>query len=362
MNLIPPIKSIARKEIHLDYIDGLRGIAILLVLIQHTVLSLPGRPTSSLVFELMDNGFIGVPLFFVISSFTLYRSCWFQDQKSFSWGKFYLRRFFRIMPLWWISVVLYSIARSVEPSLIPLNLFFIFGFIPDESIRIIGPGWSLFVEEIFYLSLPLLFVFIKSRKASLVGFIGAVIISYLYSKNLHLIYEPEVLKTFTPIINPLLHLPSFFLGFVLFHFMNKKSWERFHWSMYLLDLIAIISYCTLVRSGWRLLLVPVLFIFLSGVLKWSLIGRLVRTGFLRYLGKMCFSIYLLHDLVIDLSMPLRNKLFYLIGLSSQSTEVQFILWFPILILICVFFGSWSFKLIEENFILLGKQISKKLSL
>src|SRR6266498_2506488 len=69
-------------------IDGLRGIAILLVALFHFHL-IPG----------IDGGFVGVDIFFVISGYLISTIIWRQlEEGRFTLGAFYLRRFRRLAP------------------------------------------------------------------------------------------------------------------------------------------------------------------------------------------------------------------------------------------------------------------------
>lgn len=70
------LRSIAEKRYHHAYIDGLRGVAILLVLVQHTyraLLQLPKPMSFPFLGGFLTTGGLGVPLFFIVSAFTLFR-------------------------------------------------------------------------------------------------------------------------------------------------------------------------------------------------------------------------------------------------------------------------------------------------
>src|SRR4051794_15059423 len=100
-------KSISEQGTHDPAIDGLRGLAILLVILCHVSLCVmhdPLRPYQSAFLEALDcGGSSGVSLFFVLSSFTLMRSTFarFQSEATPKLN-FYIRRAFRILPLWWL--------------------------------------------------------------------------------------------------------------------------------------------------------------------------------------------------------------------------------------------------------------------
>src|SRR6478609_2922831 len=93
----------------LDYIDALRGVAILAVVITHTAQSFaPAIPYARA-------GQYGVQLFFVASSFTLLLSA---QRHPLSYGPFLVRRFFRIAPAYYVALCGYWIAVAVRPGLL----------------------------------------------------------------------------------------------------------------------------------------------------------------------------------------------------------------------------------------------------
>ena len=79
------------------YIDGLRGIAILLVLLVHNRFLVAGAnyfPPN--VLEVIDAGQYGVQLFFVVSAYTLMSSFYTRKNEPFQSRNFFIRRFFAL--------------------------------------------------------------------------------------------------------------------------------------------------------------------------------------------------------------------------------------------------------------------------
>src|SRR5258708_32803586 len=87
---------------HFAYIDALRGYAILMVIAVHTSEAFPDLPSS--LSKILSQGARGVQLFFVTSALTLSLS-WVARQENAA--EFYIRRFFRIAPMFWIAVVVF---------------------------------------------------------------------------------------------------------------------------------------------------------------------------------------------------------------------------------------------------------------
>ncbi|MEX2963381.1 acyltransferase family protein [Microbulbifer sp. TYP-18] len=151
-------------------IDGLRAIAVLLVLFFHCG------------FAFLPGGFVGVDVFFVISGF-LITSLLLDEVKSrgtISFAKFYERRLRRLAPALLTTVALTllagsfilaptdltNVAESVVYSLSGIsNIYFYYGddYWSSDQIRPLLHTWSLSVEEQFYLVWPALVVFIFGR-------------------------------------------------------------------------------------------------------------------------------------------------------------------------------------------------------
>src|SRR5262249_14464866 len=98
----------------LAYVDGLRGVAVLMVFMIHC-----GSPALRSLGEygnlLVSHGRYGVAVFFVVSAYTLCLSMApALDGEGISWNAYLIRRFFRIAPLYWVTLafVLYNFAGS----------------------------------------------------------------------------------------------------------------------------------------------------------------------------------------------------------------------------------------------------------
>ena len=178
---------------HLKYrpeIDGLRAIAVGVVLLYHAKLAMPG-------------GFVGVDVFFVISGF-LITSLILKDYESddgFSIVRFWERRVRRIFPALIFVVIVTAVAgwfvllpsdfldlgKSVVAQAVFGSNFYFWdtsGYFESSAwIRPLLHTWSLAVEEQFYLLLPLLFLFRSrwNRKALRWGFGVVIVLSLVLS-------------------------------------------------------------------------------------------------------------------------------------------------------------------------------------
>jgi peptidoglycan/LPS O-acetylase OafA/YrhL len=167
-------------------LDGIRGLAILSVLCFHYIsmegLTAPGSLTDRLQ-RLVILGGKGVDLFFVLSGFLIGGILLDAKGSSRYFSTFYIRRFFRIFPVYYAWIVAYIavaafggkrlLALSHSGNAPPLNFviynhfLFLQNFYFDRLHNLAGSWfdhtWSLAVEEQFYLVIPLL-IWLLSRK------------------------------------------------------------------------------------------------------------------------------------------------------------------------------------------------------
>lgn len=191
---------------HYPCLDGLRGLAILLVVphnadIVEPVLHGPFRYLTILI----DRGWIGVLLFFVLSGFLiteqLYKS---RDAKNY-YGGFYARRALRILPLCWAAVLvavvfMHALASRGAPEPATPGWVFVFGLFFINWTQPLGLGvpgfpqfWSLAVEEQFYLVWPVVVRFFASRLwiiATVIGVapLGARLVMLMLGANSDMVY------------------------------------------------------------------------------------------------------------------------------------------------------------------------------
>ena len=151
-----------------EYVDALRGWAILMVMFGHCKLfgtnNYPHFLQSILSYSTM-----GVPLFFIVSALTL---C-FSSEKRFQEEphpirNFYLRRFFRIAPMFYFSILIYLLVFPPVSIFNLLATFFFFNGFSPYWINSLAPGiWSVTVEMTFYLIFPLLFTVVRRLSTAL---------------------------------------------------------------------------------------------------------------------------------------------------------------------------------------------------
>jgi peptidoglycan/LPS O-acetylase OafA/YrhL len=158
-------------------LDGIRGIAILWVIIHNTT-SLETEEVTGVfyVLKLLTNpGWIGVQLFFALSGFLITGKLLDSNTATNYFGGFYAKRFLRIFPLYFgvlAIILLLPAALGVTPESLRATTehqwwlwLFLSNFAP-LSLNGFGHFWSLAIEEQFYLVWPLLLQRLSPRRVA----------------------------------------------------------------------------------------------------------------------------------------------------------------------------------------------------
>jgi peptidoglycan/LPS O-acetylase OafA/YrhL len=167
----PPLTFEAYRETrYFTALDGLRALAILLVVMHH------GPRSEGWAAVLADNGRYGVSLFFIISGFLigtlLLRELRCHGRVSL--GRFYGRRALRLLPLYYAVLALQAfivlVLRQYRPESqelflqkLPAYLFYYSNWLPTATDGPFFCAWSLAVEEQFYLGFGLLIVVLRKN-------------------------------------------------------------------------------------------------------------------------------------------------------------------------------------------------------
>jgi peptidoglycan/LPS O-acetylase OafA/YrhL len=228
-------------------LTSLRFIAAYLVLAGHVLPYWLGDSFShwpGFLAKIVLGSYIAVPFFFTLSGFVL---AWARDADSHGTLRFYQKRFARIAPLFYLSLVLHlpymlltinALAKVIEGKQAALiffgNLFFL-GAWDYRLLTLNPPGWSLSVEAFFYLLFPLLFILLGKLRS---GWIPLALVlnfclgAYLHTLGMFAPHGPGVAPgVHLPMIdflhsNPLVHLNEFIAGILLarFYASRQNTW------------------------------------------------------------------------------------------------------------------------------------------
>lgn len=365
----------------LDHIDALRGIAALSILFYH----MSGRVTALFglyPFQMLPDRFIGlnmasVPLFFVISAFTLYLSLDNKSEEKDRFIKFYIRRFFRIAPLFYfllILVVLDCIIHDKALSWTELlsNFAFAFNLVPEYSKSLTIDGWTIGVEMLFYLFLPLIFLKVNNIKRAIiftiavfylalagkqleVMILGEQIVNEYWHYNLFkwlFIFPAGILcymfyKNYLPKIKKEHEVPTaigmlFLAIIVLFYFvdnfdLNLAIYDRFEPLTVLtsMQIMSPIAFCLLILS-------------LSLATNGLIVNRITR-----FYGMISYSFYLVHPYLMAL---LESVYEYIYAHTVISTDVSFCLCVLLTIIAATAVSWFTYHFVESPGMRYGKKI------
>jgi peptidoglycan/LPS O-acetylase OafA/YrhL len=366
---------------HFAFLDALRGLAALAVVVVHTVQNFSAGSLT----PLLGLGAAGVQLFYIVSAYSL---CLSFDQRRRSephpTRSYLLRRFFRIAPLFWLAIVLYLLRPYLLPDfaapvdvhpptwqLQPWHVVATFLFANGwhyQSINFIVPGgWSVAVESNFYLLVPFLFVFAGTlrRALALVGFtlVFAVLCRFVLYR---LVGAPAVAEAgeafgiFAGLWLPA-QLPVFALGLLMFHLVPRASLSASAvWSARLLQPLALgalaLALLCWAPARWSSYLpqsfqAGLLLLACSWLIAWWP-QRLVVNRLTQFLGKVSYSLYLLHFLALHLVLWASRSWFE----TTVQGAPSFWLAFPFVLLLGTALAWLGYRFVEVPGQALGRRL------
>lgn len=350
-------KGSINQKFQIPALDGLRGLAVLIVILSHTsnvhYFFFPGLDFSGI-------GKSGVYLFFILSSFLLTLPLLHQGSSIFTaklMSYYWSRRFFRVYPLYFIYLAAalmssYAIDAIFGPKewAIPFRLD-IFEFIEHLLLQA-GKSvtWSIAVEFKYYFVLPVLaYFYAVILKCQL---LPALLLSLLLIFLFRVIYPSENFISQDVRLGP--YLSVFILGALLavLQYNIRESKIKIASNLWLINFscyLAIVLMIVMIPSVYSTLITPVdnayfskeigLFsllwaLVLFGVINGSsFIGKFLASPAMRYSGNISFSAYLFHPVFIDL-------------MRHFKIETPINAW--IVLLLTFITASLSFNLIESR--------------
>lgn len=367
---------------HLPILDGLRGWAILGVMVYH--FSIPFQQLAapnildSVFGKLFQAGWIGVDLFFVMSGFLITSILQTNLSSDGYYKNFYMRRFLRIFPLYYaVLLMLLLILPTISDSFseqtknMQENAFWFWSYLVNWKIAMEGTFgtiqggymWSLAVEEQFYIVWPF---FIKKLRQHLESAIILMFLSSLLLKVALFLndYSGTTIYTLT-----FTHIDGLLLGSFLAILRIKGKLSNPH-SKALKSLLVFSLLCTIGISCYAgglifynslvatfgVSLVSIAFCILLYYLledKTPLnFRKLFELQPILYCGKLCYGLYLLHQPIgIAVQKVIVNPLGFSVGSSYLPATLLSML---ISLLVSLVAAQLSYSLFELQFLKLKK--------
>jgi peptidoglycan/LPS O-acetylase OafA/YrhL len=373
-------------------IDGMRAIFALWVLIGH-VLSNAGFAKSDLWigFKLLHTGTYAVDLFIIISGFVIFLLL---DHKKENYSAYITRRFCRLFPVF-LLLFLFSIPIFL---LVPQNaesyshlfvhkpfphleyistwwdnieihvishLFMLHGIVPESvapgaPIAFLGPAWSISLEWQFYLLAPLFFFFANrylTEDKNYAKAIGFILCTFAFSFLLMKLYPKVSSGAFLPY-----NLHFFMIGwasYFLSKYFSSINVDRDLILLVCLLFAGVIVLITEVYSAgghiFPFLIWLILFPFIIVSDKGEMVQKLtciLDNKFLTYIGKISYSLYLTHRLLIILIMKAISP----VAKELSSLQLFWIL-LPTTVITSIGVSALLYRFIEAPSINLGTKIS-----
>lgn len=291
-------------------LDVLRGVAIAGVMAIHVSQSFPSG--SKIVDFVFGSGWVGVNVFYFVSAMTMCLMWTRRAGETNPVRKFYVRRFLRIAPLFWLAIPLYLAVNGTGPSYdapngigpaqVILTATFLHGFWPDSINSVVPGDWSIAAEMTFYLVFPFVILGFGARRH-----LYLVLAIALHLLNV-LLVKPWAYAFFTAYYGPghdafvwgtlhlsfLNQLPVFLIGCALF-FALRDGFAKSDAAM--LALLVVLSFgadrATRSHEFNYLMINLVLGAFVYGCIRLQL-----RFAPLEAIGRNSYSMYLSHFAVI----------------------------------------------------------------
>lgn len=348
---------------HYPALDGLRGVAILLVLFVHN-------------FGFMNYfffGWLGVDLFFALSGFLITEILLNSLGQPGFLKKFYIRRVLRIFPLFYLVLLLcFFLLPLIKNLQLDVSYYqenqvwhwtylqnWLYVFKEPYGDKLLMHTWSLAVEEQFYLLWPLLILLLRRPKFLLMAMLVILIMTgvaryiiWLYKVE-DLAYsslytftridglcigsmvallqkiDPRFLKKHTPLIVLLMAAINF-----VFYFINDRS-------SFTLPYLAFVGYTT-----FAVLFGILVYEAVTGESKFLLF--LLDNRPLKFFGKISYGLYVYHWPVFILFFDhLRNRLTGDYMLSLRAAELVSGI---AVTLIAIFISVLSYRYFEKPFL------------
>ena len=372
-------------EARIPALDGVRGIAILLVLFLHIAPYGHGLPAPTVFVDkaflaMARTGWIGVDLFFVLSGFLITGILYDTKGTAHYFRQFYARRVLRIFPLYYGVLAIFLI---ILPALFPdqwvlrdlkadAGWFWTYTYnmkaaaVGFKASSALGHMWSLAVEEQFYVLWPLIVWWLSTRRL-LAACVAAMVIAPLLRVVLSVTGYVVLVNTWMPSAMDALAVGAF-ISVVMRQVGGRAQLTR--WArptalitgiplalLFVGEAVSILTHRVLITVGQSLIAV-----FFGAMLVVALtsspanaFGKTLAHPFLRFFGKYSYALYVFHHPLLWFNPNSWLKLnFRAIPTVFGSQLPAYLLWLMMMIALTVALALVSWHLWEKQFLKLKR--------
>ncbi|MGY3211163.1 acyltransferase family protein [Mucilaginibacter sp. HD30] len=318
----------------LDCITILRAVAILMVLLVHVGMYSDGmQHIHPYILSVFDNGARGVQLFYILSAFTLFLSFSNRKGEKTPIKNYFIRRFFRIVPLFFVAVGYYlwlygtgpryflGNASGITVGNVLSTLTFTNSFNP-YWINSIFPGqWSVAIETVFYLFMPFLFNKIRHLEHAFIFVVFTICLRFA----LHITLQRHPLISDTRLWNDYLflylpsQLPCFSLG-ILLYFVIYKTDDRISPKVLFIGTCIVTCGLAIDFSNFMpdyLLIAAVFSMIIFSLHRYH--NGLLFNSFFKLTGELSYTIFVTHWAVLYLLQ--KSAAWNTIGATNEPTAI-----------------------------------------
>jgi peptidoglycan/LPS O-acetylase OafA/YrhL len=368
-----PSKAVGEKTQRIPEVDGLRGIAILLILFFHYInnqLTGSAFRAGKLLYGATSFFWSGVDLFFVLSGFLIGTILLRNKRSDHYFSTFYMRRLVRIIPNYYLLITLFALLAALPyfsechffstPNPIPLWSYFLMvhniymGMLNTTGNAGLDVTWSIGIEEQFYLIFPLIVYFLPKK------WIPAFLVIAIAAASLIRLQFHQWIPRY--VLLPC-RMDSIAAGALIAwlneeHSLAELVRKRKAW--FIVIMVVDVALCSYMFARYHDLGVNRHFfiaVFFSGCLVLALTvqnsfyGAFLRNRWLVWIGTISYSLYLFHTLILGLM-----EYIFLHNTRDPSINNGKDLLVSLIALgISILFSWLIYKKLETPFVQLGKR-------
>ncbi|MHB2096175.1 acyltransferase family protein [Pantoea dispersa] len=323
----------------ITHLDGMRGLAILLVIAYHAYARWPELlpyVASTQHIPLVAFGWVGVQLFFMISGFVIFMTL----DKSHGYLSFLKKRWLRLFPAMLIASLLLYIAggffpewslmtpesRNLLPGLIFVNPETLTQLTGIEFRSMAGSFWSLYVEALFYVIIGAVY-FTLGRKYCLPALIVPMLL-LTASSVLKSLGHPLLIDVISKF--GFIHYAWFMVGCLVYERLHGRD-KRYHYALTVLALLINFSYY--VKNSGVVAVVPLLMVMLFFIASFysRQIERWLSLRFFTAIGFVSYALYLIHE---NLMIAI------LIKLNGYIKNEALMTMLPVVVVCVLYYVAW----------------------
>lgn len=328
----------------LDFVDGLRGFAAVCVVIAHACGELwPDFYTFQ--FTVFEPGSFGVNIFFLCSGFVIPLSL----ERNGSLKRFWIQRFFRLYPLYWLSIALVLLFSYMglavgEPGLDGAQPWTLLANVTMMQMflgfpHMLGVYWTLTFEMLYYVLISVIFV-LGLRKRSV-----AIAISFILATIMVEGLLPALMHVQVP-VGIMNCLATILVGTVMYR-IHMRQVTRLVGALAIGLAALMILIVMLLMPAMKGEVTTYFYLLTSTSAAYAVFGLAFAfrnrsvPRWLLFLGQISYSLYLLHLFVIR-GIP-----------ASENELVTLLVWSAVTLLV----SASTYRLVEEPFMRLGRRLA-----